>query len=92
MSSIWHDTILSLHCVLYILFTKFGLRVFFQNVNIKSCGYIIFVVCHINNKFQNCHKNKNRRNIIENKIEQSEKSSAYGENHTTKQFKSSKYQ
>ena len=42
MSSIWHYTILSLDCVLHILFTKFGLHVFFQKVNIKSCGYIIF--------------------------------------------------
>jgi len=53
-------------------------------------NFLLFAILII--RFQNCHKNKNRRNIIENKIEQSEKSSAYGENHTTKQFKSSKYQ
>jgi len=64
MSSIWHYTILSLHCVLHILFTNFGLRVSFQKVNIKLCGYIIFCCLSYN------VSKVVTKTIIENKIEQ----------------------
>jgi len=55
-------------------------------------GTLFFVVCHISNNVSKIVTKTIIGEILLNKIEQIEKSSIYGENHTTKAFKSSKYQ